>query len=261
MEDRSFEILKDLGMIEIHEFSSNDSLVQDSHNGHSSDLEKHRDLVQEEENIADKDVSPNATIPPEATVQTKSPSITATRSSRTSYIVVSPKVEAKRAAKYGAMTLEDRAFEILKDLGMIEIHDSIVTKQEQQNRVEIVDSRNHDIAEKSVGSDADEVLSTTKASPTATPGQKKERISRRERFLRPIKKAFENSKNRLLGHSDSLDNSALCETSSLSDDVARALQQPKSPTEEAQLAKMYGQLSLEDRAYAILCDLGMIESN
>ena len=40
-----------------------------------------------------------------------------------------------------------------------------------------------------------------------------------------------------------------------------ARQQPKSPTEEQMLKEKYAKIeSLEERAYAILLDLGMIES-
>jgi len=40
-----------------------------------------------------------------------------------------------------------------------------------------------------------------------------------------------------------------------------ALRQPKSSVEESKLAEKYAQMSLEDRAYALLCDLGMIEEH
>lgn len=40
-----------------------------------------------------------------------------------------------------------------------------------------------------------------------------------------------------------------------------ALRQPKSSDEENKLAEKYAQMSLEDRAYALLCDLGMIEEH
>lgn len=41
-----------------------------------------------------------------------------------------------------------------------------------------------------------------------------------------------------------------------------ALRQPKSKDEESKLAEKYAKMdSLEDRAYAVLCDLGMIEEH
>ena len=40
-----------------------------------------------------------------------------------------------------------------------------------------------------------------------------------------------------------------------------ALQQPKSPEIEAELAARYGAMDLEDRAFNILLDLGMIEES
>jgi TFIIF-interacting CTD phosphatase-like protein len=40
-----------------------------------------------------------------------------------------------------------------------------------------------------------------------------------------------------------------------------ARQQPKSPEEEKMLQERYGGMSMEQRAFAILCDLGMIEKN
>jgi hypothetical protein len=43
--------------------------------------------------------------------------------------------------------------------------------------------------------------------------------------------------------------------------ILEARKQPKSPEEEAKLAAKYGSLSIEDRAFAILTDLGMVEMN
>jgi hypothetical protein len=41
--------------------------------------------------------------------------------------------------------------------------------------------------------------------------------------------------------------------------IMEARKQPKSPEEEAKLAAKYGSMSIEDRAFAILTDLGMVE--
>lgn len=43
--------------------------------------------------------------------------------------------------------------------------------------------------------------------------------------------------------------------------IANAQKQPKAPDEEKELAERYGDMSLEERAFNILLDLGMIESS
>ena len=43
--------------------------------------------------------------------------------------------------------------------------------------------------------------------------------------------------------------------------IAESRSQPKSPDVEAELAARYGSMELEERAFNILLDIGMIESN
>jgi hypothetical protein len=47
----------------------------------------------------------------------------------------------------------------------------------------------------------------------------------------------------------------------LSEAIVKARQQPKSPEEEKLLADRYGSMPLQERAFAILYDLGMVEMN
>lgn len=159
--------------------------------------------------------------------------------------------QAELAAKYAEMTLEDRAFEIIKDLGMIEIHESCTSKlsavQEQRDN-----SQGMEEDVRPTG----EIVPETNAE--STDSQKKETISKRHRFFRPIRNVFESSKEKLLGTSTPSNMAPLASTPTLTETARRARQQPKSPSKEALLAEKYGQLSIEDRAYAILCDLGMI---
>jgi len=42
-------------------------------------------------------------------------------------------------------------------------------------------------------------------------------------------------------------------------DIERARQQPKSPDEEQRLKEKYGSMDLEERAFNILVDLGMVD--
>ncbi|CAJ1953274.1 unnamed protein product [Cylindrotheca closterium] len=160
-------------------------------------------------------------------------------------------------AKYAEMTLEDKAFEILKDLGMIEIHE-FSTEEEQRNDSVVVDSTKSGFEMIEGVCDEEEVML---ARNTELPQLKNETLSKRQRFFRPIQRVLDKSKEKFVVKSAATTVTPEDTTLSLSEATTRARRQPKSASEEAILAEKYGQLSIEDRAYAILCDLGMIESN
>lgn len=159
------------------------------------------------------------------------------------------------ATKYAEMTLEDRAFEILKDLGMIEIHEPL-TEEEQQNYSKVVDSLENSVVRTEGENDKEVAMSAKNTEVTKV---KNTTLSKRLRLLSPIRRVLEKSREKLSGKS--VVATPVDAASSLSTAVKRARRQPKSPSEEAKLAEKYGKLSLEDRAYAILLDLGMIYSN
>jgi len=260
LEDRAFEILKDLGMIEIHEFSPHNLVTKEEQANRIESIDSKEDGVVHNEGVKDNEELISTIKKPfmQTSVAKKLPFIT-TKKQKHHASKVFPKQDvsqAELAAKYAEMTLEDRAFEILKDLGLVEIHE-VLTEEEQRNYSEVVDSpesvvvRTEDVNE-------EEVMSARK---TEVPEEKNETLSKRQRLLRPIRRVFEKSKENLLGKSAASLTSPADTTLSLSKAIKRARRQPKSPSEEAILAEKYGQLSLEDRAYAILSDLGMIESN
>jgi hypothetical protein len=107
-------------------------------------------------------------------------------------------------------------------------------------------------------SDADETDVRDNSSPDAdSPTQGK--------FLEKVRGAFSRERTEPGLTKETADDAATAPAvvevveSSRAELIRKARQQPKSPEEEAKLAAKYGRLSLEDRAFTILYDLGMIE--
>ena len=176
--------------------------------------------------------------------------------------------EARLAAKYAEMKLEDRAYQILLDLGMIDINDGnsddVLLHQEVNTIVldmetdtddtsvstngVIIPSSTHD--ENTFNTNDDERLGKKEAANFASASNER---SRRHRFVRPIRRMIEKARQKFLPRKESsyFDDSILKH-------IREARRQPKTPKEEALLAEKYKSMDLEDRAYAILSDLYMI---
>lgn len=159
--------------------------------------------------------------------------------------ITEPKQETNEseelAAKYGNMSLEDRAFAILNDLGMIEIHKPIDIALLPTISKEINDE-NDDNAKEATTTDEPTLADTTKDDEESP-----SKPSKRERFLyKPIRSI----RSKICSHNDE----------KIPNKLLQDRHQPKSTQEESRLAAKYASIpSLEDRAYAILIDLGMIE--
>jgi hypothetical protein len=184
--------------------------------------------------------------------------------------------EVALASRYGKMTVEDRAFAILKDLGMLQnnvISDNLPASIEPAaasletesgdtsppaDNISRIESGNTTPQEETSASnnsnedDLDEEGSDTLASEAS---DETDTPSKRQRFFRPIRRMIDKSLEKFLPE-EPQDGSSLDD--SLSDAILFSRTQPKSPQEEAKLAENYGSMSLEDRAYAIVSDLGMI---
>lgn len=257
LEDTTFEVLQDLKTVEIHESSQKTSLPTKGRvfSIQSFSSEKHGITYGDGEDDNDELVSninvasvEDSTADKICSVAAKKPTHNAPGQSWKAHLS-----QTELAAKYAEMTLEDRAFEILKDLGMIEIHEfspgKLSTLQEEKDNPGLAVNNMRQFEER----EDNEVVSIINS--VSTDPLEKETRPKRQRFSRPIRRAFEKSKEKLFGTSRSPNTSY-----SLSEAVRRARQQPKSPSEEALLSQKYGQMTIEDRAYAILRDLGMIES-
>ena len=185
--------------------------------------------------------------------------------------------ETDLGSKYASMSLEDRAYAILVDLGMAgsveqnieeEIEEEIAVepmqvvepkevlveelaeeKQQTETSVEEVADQKGEESSKPNVEDSEEPQEVQSSSTTTTTSSG----SRKGKWFRSVRNYFTSRKRR----NDDLTSDS--STSVLPEKYLKARQQPKSPEEEAKLAAKYGAMSLEDRAFAILSDLGMIE--
>jgi hypothetical protein len=212
------------------------------------------------------------------------------------------------ASRYDKMTVEDRAFAILKDLGMLQnndISDNLPSSIADNLPASIADKLPASIADDLPASIAanlpvsvepaaasletksgdasppSDITSRIENGNTTVPKEKytsnnrneddlddegsdnlaleasneTDTLSKRQRFFRPFRRMIDKSRE-MFWSEEPQDGSSLDD--SLSDAILLSRSQPKSPQEEASLAEKYESMSLEDRAYAILCDLGMI---
>ena len=74
--------------------------------------------------------------------------------------------------------------------------------------------------------------------------------SKRKRLLRPIRNVFDKVRGKSLPENIDLP--------TIIEDESQSRNDAKTPQDEAELAEMYASMELEDRAFAILSDLGMI---
>lgn len=179
--------------------------------------------------------------------------------------------------RYGQMKIEDRAFEILKDLGMFrtdsgpEVPESTAGPTKNVSLEPISSNSLPPIlntAENTGNTTTPGTLPASEAISIENDSNEEESVtllsnekstpSKRRRFLRPIRNMIDKSRQTFLSDRDAsfvIDDD---EDDELPEVILHARQQPKSPQEEAELAEKYANMPLEDRAYAILCDLGII---
>lgn len=182
--------------------------------------------------------------------------------------------EVALASRYGKMTVEDRAFAILKDLGMLQnnvisdnlpasiepVAASLETKSgdslpaDNTSRIESGNTTPPEERSASNNSNEDDLDEKGSDNLASEASNETDTLSKRQGFFRPILRMIDKSREKFLAE-EPQDGSSLDD--SLSDAILFSRTQPKSPQEEAKLAEKYGSMSLEDRAYAILCDLGM----
>ena len=170
--------------------------------------------------------------------------------------------EAVLAAKYGKMSLEDRAFAILSDLGMIERTGSSggnsndeVSSSQVNTMLDIVNDDDTSPSNNSGTSmissipevdafESDSTIDDEEIQPKTSDS------SKRKRLLRPIREVFDKVRGKSLP--ENIESPTIIENESESRNDAKTHQN------EAELAERYASMELEDRAFAILSDLGMI---
>lgn len=169
--------------------------------------------------------------------------------------------EASLAAKYGKMTLEDRAFAILSDLGMIEGKGSggnsndEVSSSQVNTELDIVNDDNKSPSNNSGTSMTSSILEEDDFESDATLDEEEieprtSDSSKRKRLLRPIRKVFDKVRGKSLPENT--------ESPTIIENEAQSRNDAKTPQDESELAERYARMELEDRAFAILSDLGMI---
>ena len=255
LEDRAFEVLQDLGMVDIHEFSPDISLSKQEPPTCTKSVVSRGSACCKGSDEKDETVSTIGSVSIEGSATGKFRSFSSLLPKQNNARNQPAKKNLSQhdlSAKYAEMTLGDRAFEILKDLEMIEIHEFSPRKlsalQEEPGPVESHFRRFDEIQDREVFSAADAASAEL---------LEKETPSKRQRLFRPLQMVFRKSRDKFFGTNPS---HSVAIPPSLSKAVKKARQQPKSPSEEAILAQKYGQLAVEDRAFAILSDLGMIDS-
>eukprot|EP00980_Cylindrotheca_fusiformis_P021508 scaffold8353_cov138-Cylindrotheca_fusiformis.AAC.39 len=176
------------------------------------------------------------------------------------------------AANYGNVELEDRPFESLKDLGMLQNYndsqDDSTSSEPMNIPLESGTSETPSVTEGTTTSSVDQErvdggYVEASDSPPRINGIEEERLeisnatvpsTKGKRLFRPIRSMIDKTCHRFAGDEERLDSNDRV----LVDTILQARKQPKSPEEEANLAEKYGRMTVEDRAYTILCDLGMI---
>lgn len=175
------------------------------------------------------------------------------------------KDEEDLAEKYRLMSLEDKAFAILSDLGMLEVRVPVSSKATYEEEEEVVplviDDPNPSPPDEGTTLDleppTEEAIADQQTDEADEVGN--DRKSIKERVMEPIRAFFSQPRTEPMFPSSTP--KEVVTPSTAPDDIIilEARRQPKSPEEEAALAPKYGQIpDLCDRAYAILKDLGMV---
>merc|ERR1712127_117653 len=177
----------------------------------------------------------------------------------------SPEEEKKLAERYGSMPLEERAFNILLDLGMVELTPD--PDDPSYDDTLDIDNENIIVSDKAVDKQKPTVekAATDEALVRAPVENAVDAKVQAENFVEKAAnsnvvqiKGEKTETSELLKFTNAIDNAEM-NKETRAERIAKARKQPKSPEEEKKLAERYGFMPLEERAFNILLDLGMVE--
>jgi hypothetical protein len=135
-------------------------------------------------------------------------------------------------------------------------------EDENDGRVAAVPDSGKDVEDQDSPEDSTAQESETETPAIATPESADSTSSTQGKFLQGIRNFFPRKREQpsLTVVHETLPNTITVPGLTRREDlILKARKQPKSPEEEAKLAAKYGSMSIEDRAFAILADLGMVE--